>query len=119
MINSNGIKLKQTIRNIVIYLLLASICITGCNGNNILDSFLPPEISTPDEDQAQVPLTKETVIATPVPTESSFSSNNFTIWITPQFDPNADTRILIHFRRFTRNMLLIFGLKQKEDQVLY
>ena len=91
MINSNGIKLKQTIRNIVIYLLLASICITGCNGNNILDSFLPPEISTPDEDQAQVPLTKETVIATPAPTESSFSSNNFTIWIPPQFDPNADT----------------------------
>jgi len=91
MINSNNINLKQAVRNMVAILLLVVVFFVGCNGDNILDTVFLPEDITPDESLTQEPLQEEIVIATPAPTESSFSSNHLSIWLPSQFDPNADT----------------------------
>jgi len=85
-------------------LMLLIIFLVGCNGQNILDTVFLSESSTPDETLTQEPLPEENVIATPAPTENSFSSNSLSIWLPPQFDPNADTEsgkiMLAHIESF-------------------
>lgn len=104
MINSNNIKQKQAVRNMVATLMLVIIFLAGCNGNNILDTVFLSEDVALDGNLTQEPLQEEIVIATPVPTEISFSSNHLSIWLPPQFDPNAGTGsgeiLLTHIESF-------------------
>ena len=85
-------------------LMLVIIFSAGCNGNNILDAVFLPENTALDENLSQEPLQKEDVIATPAPTENSSSDNDLSIWLPPQFDPNADTEsgeiMLAHIESF-------------------
>jgi ABC-type glycerol-3-phosphate transport system substrate-binding protein len=104
MINSNNINLKQAIRNMAASLMLIIIFITGCNGQNILDAVFTSEDTAPGENLTQEPLQEESVIATPAPTENSFPINDISIWLPPQFDPNANTEsgkiMLAHIESF-------------------
>jgi hypothetical protein len=101
---SNTINLKQAIRNMAAGLMLVIIFLAGCNGNNILDTMFLSENATQDENLTQEPLQEENVIATSAPTEISFSDNSLSIWLPPQFDPNADTEsgkiMLAHIESF-------------------
>jgi len=91
MANLRNINLKQAIRNMAAGLMLVIIFLAGCNGNNILDAVFLSENDALDENMTKEPLQEENEIATPAPTENSFSDNNLSIWLPPQFDPNADT----------------------------
>ena len=106
MINSNNFNLKQAIRNTAAGLMLVIIFLAGCNGNNILDAVLLSENAALDENMTEEPLQEENEIATPAPTENSFSDNNLSIWLPPQFDPNADTDsgeiMLAHIESFQK-----------------
>ena len=91
MANLRNINLKQAIRNMAAGLMLVIIFLAGCNGNNILDAVFLSENDALDENMTKEPLQEENEIATPASTENSFSDNNLSIWLPPQFDPNADT----------------------------
>ena len=91
MINSNNINLKQAVRNMAAGLMLVIIFLVGCNGNNILDAVFLPQNATLDENLTQEPMQEENEIATPAPTENSLFTNSLSIWLPPQFAPNADT----------------------------
>ncbi|MCD6576471.1 MAG: extracellular solute-binding protein [Anaerolineaceae bacterium] len=91
MINLNGIGLKQAIRNLAACFILVVIFLTGCNGNKILDTIFLSEKATPDKSVTQEPLQEKGLVTTAAPTENLISSNHFTIWLPPQFDPNVDT----------------------------
>ena len=91
MVNLKNINMKQAIRNMAAGLMLVIIFLAGCNGNNILDAVFLPEDTALDENKTKEPLQEENEIATPAPTENSFSGNNLSIWLPPQFNPNADT----------------------------
>jgi ABC-type glycerol-3-phosphate transport system substrate-binding protein len=85
-------------------LMLVIIFLAGCNGNNILDNVFLSEGATLDGNLTQEPLQEEDVIATSTPTKISFSDNSLSIWLPPQFDPNADTEsgkiMLAHIESF-------------------
>jgi ABC-type glycerol-3-phosphate transport system substrate-binding protein len=104
MININNINLKQAVRNIAAGLMLVIIFLAGCNGNNILDAVFIPENATLDENIPKEPPPEENEIPTPAPTEISFSNDSLSIWVPPQFDPNADTEsgeiMLAHIESF-------------------
>ncbi len=120
MAKLKNINLKQAIRNMAAGLMLVIIFLAGCNGNNILDAVFLPENATLDENITKEPLQEENEIATPEPTENSSSDNNISIWLPPQFDPNADTDsgkiMLAHIESFQeQNPHFTLDIRVKAD----
>lgn len=104
MIYSNGIKVKQVNLNLVVGLMLVSFFLTGCIGNNILDSIFPSENEMPNKIEVQELQPIEDTVATLEPTESPIPNDNLSIWLPPQFDPYTDTEsgriLLAHIEKF-------------------
>ena len=91
MVKLKDIHIKQVIRNFVASLMIVIVFLTGCNGQNIIDIVFPVENTVTDQKITQDELKQEISDPTSVPTIGPPSSNNISIWLPPQFDPNMDT----------------------------
>jgi len=88
--NPKDVNIHQIVRIFLAVLILAVVTLAGCQGQNILDSFLPANenvqvtISTPQETLPVIASTAEQ--ATP----TALTYIDLTIWVPPQFSPYED-----------------------------
>ena len=82
--------LNQTIRNLLVFFMLAIFLFAGCQGQDILQSiFLQDQPSIVEDIETPVPTAANLPEIEAFPTHSGFYE--LVIWVPPQFDPSLET----------------------------
>jgi multiple sugar transport system substrate-binding protein len=83
--------IQQLVRISLSSLMLVVVFLTSCNGKDILGLVFPDEGVDQIEKNTQDSLHQPESAITPIPTFAPPLMENISIWLPPQFDPNAET----------------------------
>jgi multiple sugar transport system substrate-binding protein len=83
--------IQQIIRITLSSLVIAVVFLSGCMGVDLLEWVFPIEETEQNGQNTQNPLQEPESAFTPTPTLAPPLKKNISIWLPPQFDPNAKT----------------------------